>query len=80
MRDLSGLKHRTCASAPDKPSRPGDSNVISLMILDWNHKNLKILLYTGTRRVSARQILEDLFVLSDIELRANEEPEFIEQI
>ena len=38
------------------------------------------ILYTGTRRVSARQILEDLFVLSDIELRANEEPEFIEQI
>ena len=38
-----------------------------------------IVFYTGTRRVSARQILEDLFVLSDIELRANEEPEFIGQ-
>ena len=43
--DLSGLKHRTCASAPDKPSRPGDQNVVSLMIWDWNHKNLKMLLY-----------------------------------
>ena len=42
--DLSGLKHRTCASATDKVSRPGDQNVISLMIWDWNHKNLKTLL------------------------------------
>ena len=35
--------------------------------------------YTPRLFQSARQILEDLFVLSDIELRANEEPEFIGQ-
>ena len=55
----------------------------SVLIIGGNCDNTissMIAKYTGTRRVSARQILEDLFVLSDIELRANEEPEFIEQI